>query len=786
MHTSYRPINGRECRVQPRYANAPRLPLFTLTLVVAILLSSWPGLASAQSGNGSLISVEAESTSARKSAGGQSWKTVSVSGATGGRAVQALPNNNTNREDKFVSRSPRLDYRVDFAQSGTYYVWIRGRAKSNKDDSLHVGLNGAAQSRADDVTGFGSQWTWSDRTMDGSRTVLRVSSAGRKTINLWMREDGMVVDRIVLTKDASLRPNKFGSAGKQPGTPTAPAPTPPTGSGSGSDNVISIEMEQYQSNVGVGGHDWVPALVSGASGGGSMQPLPNNNTKRDSGFVVNSPRLDYDVNFPASGRYYVWVRGRGATDNDDSLHVGLNGQAKSRADNITGFNSGWTWSDETMDGVRASIDVATAGRQQLTVWMREDGTIVDKVFLTTNASLRPTDFGPLGPPSTDAAPPPAAPPSSQPPPSTPPPSAPSRQVLALEAEQYLSNVGVGGHNWTPVAVSGSSGGTSLQALPNTGQNNNTGYLTRSPRLDYAVNFPAAGTYYVWVRGRGETGPDDSLHVGLNGQPTVTADRITGFDSSWRWSNDTMDNQRATIVVSNAGKQVLNIWMREDGTVIDKIMLTTDGSAEPADFGSLGPAVTEPLPPGGSASPPSAPANSPPEISGSPATSVVEGSTYQFVPTVRDADGDRLTLTVSGLPNWASFRASDGRIRGTPGPGDVGRYRNIVITVSDGEDTASLGPFTIDVNATANGSVTLTWTPPTRNTDGSPLTDLAGYELRWGPDGGNLNQSVTLSNGGLSRYVLDGISPGRYRFVIYAVNRQGVSSSPSNTARVTVQ
>jgi hypothetical protein len=798
-------------------------------LVSVVALSHWPTVVAAQSDDDSLISIEAESFSARGSVGGQEWKTYSVTGATGDRALQAVPNNGTNIDLTFVADSPRLDYAVDFAESGNYFVWIRGRGASIRDDSLHVGLNGVEQSRADRVTGFEDRWTWSSATMDGKRALIRVSSAGRQTLNIWMREDGMVVDKIVLSKDSSFRPTDFGSDGPAV-TPTGETAPPPSGGSSGSDsgssgsdsdgsgsdsgssgsdsgssgsdsgssgsdsgstgsdggssgsdsgssvpdNVVSIETEQYASNVGVGGHDWAPALVSGASAGGSLQPLPNDNTNRDTGFVVNSPRLDYDVNFPTSGKYYIWVRGRGATSNDDSLHIGLNGQADSRADRITGFKTGWTWTSDTMDDVRASINVESAGRQQLTLWMREDGTIVDKVFLTTNASLKPTDFGPLGPPSTETVSPPPATPDS------------SSAVLALEAEQFVSNVGVGGHSWSAVSVSGSSGGNALQALPNTGQNTNSDYVTRSPRLDYAVDFPASGTYYVWIRGRADTSKDNSLHVGLNGSAEARADRITGFDDSWRWSNDTMDNQPATIVVANAGRQVLNVWMREDGMVIDKIMLTMDATANPTDFGSLGPRVTEPVPPGGDADPPASSQNTPPVISGSPPSSVVAGSTYSFTPTLRDADGDSLTTSISGLPDWASFRSSDGRIRGIPGPADVGQYRNIVITVSDGTDTDSLGPVTIDVTASASGSVTLTWEPPTRNTDGSALTNLAGYELRWGPEGGSLDQSVSLSNGGLSRYVVDGIAPGIYEFVILAVNSKGVYSSPSNPARVTIQ
>ena len=77
----------------------------------------------------------------------------------------------------------------------------------------------------------------------------------------------------------------------------------------------------------------------------------------------------------------------------------------------------------------------------------------------------------------------------------------------------------------------------------------------------------------------------SVHVGLNGTGPATSDRITGWSSSgWKWSNETMDAPRATIEVTVPGDQVLNLWMREDGTQVDKIVLTTSSSLVPTSLG----------------------------------------------------------------------------------------------------------------------------------------------------------------------------------------------------------
>src|SRR5262249_5672760 len=56
--------------------------------------------------------------------------------------------------------------------------------------------------------------------------------------------------------------------------------------------------------------------------------------------------------------------------------------------------TGYTWSRSTLDGPVARITVTTTGVHVLNLWMREDGTVVDKIVLTTNANYVPTGLGP--------------------------------------------------------------------------------------------------------------------------------------------------------------------------------------------------------------------------------------------------------------------------------------------------------------------------------------------------------------------------------------------------------
>lgn len=86
---------------------------------------------------------------------------------------------------------------------------------------------------------------------------------------------------------------------------------------------------------------------------------------------------------------------------------------------------------------------------------------------------------------------------------------------------------------------------------------------------------------------------------------------------------------------------------------------------------------------------------------------------------------------------------------------------------------------------ATGSASLTWVPPTQNTDGSALTDLAGYFVRYGTSASSLTQTITLPSPGMTAYIVQGLTVGTYYFSIEAVNAAGVHSNPSGIVSKTL-
>jgi hypothetical protein len=178
-------------------------------------------------------------------------------------------------------------------------------------------------------------------------------------------------------------------------------------------------------------------------------------------------------------------------------------------------------------------------------------------------------------------------------------------------------------------------------------------------------------------------------------------------------------------------------------------------------------------------------NAPPTIQGQPGSSVLAGQAYNFRPTATDPNGDTLTFSAANLPDWAALNQSTGAVTGTPTSSDVGTYSGITITVSDGTATASLTAFAITVTDVATGSATVSWTPPTQNSDGSALTNLAGYRIAYGRSATVLDRSISLTNPSLSSALVENLSSGTWFFAVSAVNSQGGSSIASNVASKTI-
>lgn len=196
----------------------------------------------------------------------------------------------------------------------------------------------------------------------------------------------------------------------------------------------------------------------------------------------------------------------------------------------------------------------------------------------------------------------------------------------------------------------------------------------------------------------------------------------------------------------------------------------------------------------------------PSISGTPSTTVVAGTGYTFQAVASDPEGNRLTFGARNLPAWLGLNSANGILTGTPTAAQVGAYADITISVTDGTSTVSLPPFTIIVTApavtgsatsgggatttgagttTGTGTATLSWLKPTQNADGTALTDLAGFIVKYGNSATALDRHIAVNDPAMTRYTVTNLGSGTWYFTVVSYTVAGVESSHSDVVSKTI-
>jgi hypothetical protein len=159
-----------------------------------------------------------------------------------------------------------------------------------------------------------------------------------------------------------------------------------------------------------------------------------------------------------------------------------------------------------------------------------------------------------------------------------------------------------------------------------------------------------------------------------------------------------------------------------------------------------PASEQPPATGGDSSDPlPTPANQPPEVHGTPPATATVGKVYSFQPEASDADGDFLEFAITNQPAWASFDDETGLLTGTPQEEHVGDSEDITITVTDGRDTRSIGPFKIKVYGSTEVPLPGNNPPTIAGTPAPTVMVNQAYSFQptaEDPDGDRLRFSIT--------------------------------------------
>jgi hypothetical protein len=149
-----------------------------------------------------------------------------------------------------------------------------------------------------------------------------------------------------------------------------------------------------------------------------------------------------------------------------------------------------------------------------------------------------------------------------------------------------------------------------------------------------------------------------------------------------------------------------------------------------------------------------------------------GSTKQF--TASGAYSDGTTNDITAQSTWRSSNTAAATVNGS-GLATAIATGNTTITATSG---SIAGNTTFTVTVASAGTIRLACDPPTTNTDGSPLTDLAGYKIYYGTAAGAYDQAIDVGN--VTTYTLTGLSPGQtYYIAATAYDTSKVESGYSN-------
>ena len=150
---------------------------------------------------------------------------------------------------------------------------------------------------------------------------------------------------------------------------------------------------------------------------------------------------------------------------------------------------------------------------------------------------------------------------------------------------------------------------------------------------------------------------------------------------------------------------------------------------------------------------------------------------------------RVTVSLAGAPTYTTTFSSTttfSRVITVRFRADAATTLRVNYTLTAGSGTIRMQAAALS-QAAPNGAATLTWQPPTLNTDGSTLTDLSAFKVYWSTTQGTYSatQSTQISSA-IRSHTVSGLARGTWYFVVTALNTQGLESPYSNAWTKTIQ
>jgi uncharacterized protein affecting Mg2+/Co2+ transport/uncharacterized protein (DUF2141 family) len=411
------------------------------------------------------------------------------------------------------------EYMFNILSAGNYMIWGRVVAMNGHDDSFFVSVDGGDPVLWD--AQLSNTWVWDQVVNRGETDPASFNlQAGTHTLTIYQREDGSKLDRILITNDMGYVPE-----------------------GMGEETVQTLHKFWIEAENGDISSPMEIADDTEASDGGYIE-APNG-----SGYPSTPSKeygyAEYTFDILSAGNYMIWGRVLAMNGHEDSFFVSVDGGDAVLWD--TQLSNTWVW-DQVVN--RGETDPASfnlqAGTHTLTIYQREDGSKLDRILITNDMGYVPEGMGEE--------------------------TVQTLHKFWIEAEN--------GDISSPMEIADdteASDGGYIEAP------NGSGYPSTPSKeygyAEYTFDILSAGNYMIWGRVLAMNGHEDSFFVSVDGGDAVLWD--TQLSNTWVW--DQVVNRGETDPANfnlAAGRHILTIYQREDGTKLDRIVITCDLSLIP--------------------------------------------------------------------------------------------------------------------------------------------------------------------------------------------------------------
>ena len=482
------------------------------------------------------------------------WTERTHAGASlGGFVTVATTNQNSFDEPD----GSLLQYDIDFTETGTYYLYVRHASPTSIDNSIKVAVDGVLVQNTWHMSVPGRHnWLW-----ERVPTAFQISTTGRHSVQIVHREDGTPLDKLVVSRNGARSLTGTGPTTTHTSTDrTVPVLSTLTTYTQDDRNLVVMEAErptrsirgQYPFTC----QEW-RGYSSNNSSNASYAMVPSAGVKSDSFNFRKAARLDYQIEFTRTGRYYVYLRHHGIASHRDAVWTDFDYEDEDDFQ-ITSPSGNWRWETK---GHSVSFEVKEVGTHIFSLRMREDGTPIDKIIISPNINSTVTGFGP------------------------------ATTEVREEIVYYQEN---GGDNLAQIVAEGPSSRTRGTGTYDgldwrfvldrtafddcyatvTDNGVNTGDNPDGPRLNYTVDFTTTGKHFIYIRHRARPN-GNSIKVFFNGA-LQEGHAALPLSTNNEWVYTRLDR---TIDVPSPGRHTLSIGMREDGFELDHIMLSTNGNLD---------------------------------------------------------------------------------------------------------------------------------------------------------------------------------------------------------------